>query len=63
MAKTKPEPLAEYIARMEREAFPVVLVQISHPDATDGAIHQGPYSGIRLVKGDCRAILSDGTKI
>lgn len=57
------EPIGAFIARIEREAQPLAVVQVSHPDAKEGAIFQGTYAGIRQVKGDPGAILSDGSKI
>lgn len=54
-------PLADYAARMEAAALPLTVCQITHPDAVNGAVHQGVYAGIRLVKGDeVSALLSDG---
>ena len=54
--------LQDYAKRMEAEAQPLTVCQITHPDAVDGAIHEGMFSGIRLVKGDeASALLSDGT--
>lgn len=58
------EPLAAYLARIEQAAQPLPVCQVTHPDAIDGAIHQGTYAGIRLVKGDApSALLSDGSTI
>lgn len=57
------EALGAFIARIEREAQPLPVVQISHPDAKDGEVYEGTYAGIRQVKGEPGAILSDGSKI
>lgn len=57
------EPLGEYIARIERAAQPLAVSQVSHPHAVEGAIYQGTYAGIRQVKGDLGAVLSDGSKV
>lgn len=51
--------LNEYIKTKERDG--VVLVEVSHPDAVDGDVFQGVYSGIRLKKGAPSAKYSDGT--
>ena len=51
--------LHEYIKTKERDGS--VLVEISHPDAVDGDIFQGVYSGIRLKRGVLCATYSDGT--
>lgn len=57
-------PLKEYAHQVERAAQPLAVCQITHPDAVDGAIHEGTYAGIRLVKGDTpSAVLSDGSNI
>lgn len=66
MAKTKDTilPLPEYAHQVEQKAQPLAVTQITHPDAIDGAIHEGTYAGIRLVKGDAiAAVLSDGSVI
>ena len=58
------EALASYAARIEEQAQPLPVCEITHPDAVDGAIHVGKYAGIRLVRGDvAAALLSDGTVI
>lgn len=58
------EPLAAYLARIEQAAQPLPVCQVTHPEALDGAIHQGTYAGIRLVRGDSvSALLSDGSTI
>lgn len=58
------EALADYLARIEQQAQPLPVCQVTHPDAIDGAIHEGTYAGIRLVKGDAvSALLSDGSTI
>ena len=58
------EPLATYAARIEEEAQPLPVCQITHPEAKDGGLHVGKYAGIRLVQGDTpAALLSDGTTI
>lgn len=51
--------LHEYIKTKERDG--VVLVEVSHPDAVEGDVFQGVYSGIRLKKGAPSAKYSDGT--
>jgi len=51
--------LHEYIKTKERDGS--VLVEVSHPDAVDGDIYQGVYSGIRLKRGVLSAKFSDGT--
>lgn len=66
MAKKEPvskeiEPIAAFVARIEKQAQPLAVVQINHPDAKDGEIYQGTYAGIRQVKGEPGAILSDGS--
>lgn len=67
VAKTKSaevEPLSAYVARMEDAAQPFVVTKVTHPGAVDGAIHEGKYAGIRLVRGDdIGAVLSNGTVI
>lgn len=58
------EALAAYADRIEEQAQPLAVCQITHPDAVDGAIHEGTYAGIRLVKGDiASALLSDGSTL
>lgn len=52
-------PLIEFIKAKERDFPP--LVEITHPHAQDGGFHAGVYSGIRLKKGPCAAMYSDGT--
>lgn len=51
-------PLIDYIKTKERDFPP--LVEITHPEAADGGFHPGVYSGIRLKKGPCSAMYSDG---
>jgi hypothetical protein len=67
MAKAKEhehEALAAYVARIEEAAQPLAVCRVTHPDAIDGAIHEGKYAGIRLVKGDkLEALLSSGEKL
>jgi len=64
LAPVEVEPLATYAARIEEEAQPLPVCQITHPEAKDGTIHVGKYAGIRLVHGDApAALLSDGTTI
>lgn len=68
MAKAKSEtveiePIGAFIARIERQAQPLAVAQISHPDAKEGEVYQGTFAGIRQVKGEPGAILSDGSKI
>ena len=58
------EVLADYLSRIEAQAQPLAVCQVTHPDAVDGAIHEGTYAGIRLVKGDTvSALLSDGSRL
>lgn len=58
---TEVPPLDDYIASQERRAIdPVVLVQISHPDAHPGLRH-GARGGFRLVNGPLGASFSDGS--
>jgi hypothetical protein len=67
MAKAKEhehEALAAYVARIEEHAQPLAVCRVTHPDAIDGAIHEGKYAGIRLVKGDkIEALISDGSTL
>ncbi len=57
-------PLPEYAHQVELKAQPLAVCQITHPDAVHGAIHEGTYAGIRLVKGETpSAVLSDGSTI
>lgn len=51
--------LHAYIKTKERDG--AVLVEASHPDAVEGDVFQGVYSGIRLKKGAPSATYSDGT--
>lgn len=61
---TETEALSAYAARIEEQAQPLAVCQITHPDAIDGAIHEGKYAGIRLVKGDTpSALVSDGSTL
>lgn len=52
-------PLADLIASKERADVP--LVEVTHPEAEDGGFYQSKFSGIRLKKGPCRVMYSDGT--
>lgn len=53
--------LSEYANMVEKMAQPLAVVQITHPEAVTGDIHQGTYAGIRLVKADtASALLSSG---
>lgn len=66
MAKKEHPTLAAFIATAEKHALDlgITVCQVVHPDAKDGAIHEGAQSGIRLVKADAvSAVLSDGTVI
>lgn len=64
MAKKDIPALKEYIAQMEAKAQPLVVCQVTHPEATDGVVYEGVYSGIRTVKGsDVSATLSSGEVI
>ena len=51
--------LMTFIRSKERDG--AVLVEITHPDAEDGGHYSGIYSGIRLKRGPCQALYSDGT--
>ena len=51
--------LQEFIASKERADVP--LVEVTHPEADDGGFFHSKFSGIRLKKGDCRVMYSDGT--
>jgi hypothetical protein len=63
-APAETEALLAYATRIEEQAQPLAVCQITHPDAVDGAIHQGKYAGIRLVRGDApAALLSSGEVI
>jgi hypothetical protein len=56
------EALTAYAARIEEQAQPLPVCEITHPDAKDGGLHVGKYAGIRLVRGDApAALLSDGS--
>lgn len=57
--------LAEYAADLEDKAFKLdlVVVSISHPQATDGDIYTGRFAGIKLSKGKIGNILSNGESI
>ena len=56
--------LKEYVAQMEEKAQPLTVCQITHPDAKDGDVYVGVYSGIRMVKGDDpSALISNGSTI
>lgn len=58
------ETLAAYAARIEEQAQPLPVCEITHPEAKDGAIHVGKYAGIRLRHGAAlSALLSDGRVI
>lgn len=67
MAKPKEnerETLAAFAARIEEQAQPLAVCRITHPDAIDGAIHEGKYAGIRLVRGDkLEALIADGSTL
>jgi DNA polymerase III psi subunit len=66
MAKKDIPVLAAFIAQAEKQAqnIGITVCQVTHPDAVQGAIHEGSASGIRLVKGDAvSAVLSDGSTI
>jgi hypothetical protein len=52
--------VADYIKTKERDGN--VLVAVWHPEAQDGAIHSGIYSGVRLYRGPLAAQYTDGTK-
>lgn len=69
-AKTEVEPLGAYIARVEREAQPLPVVEIGHPDVdkkyVDGLfyVHQGTYAGIAVGHStEPYALLSSGQRI
>lgn len=64
MAKKDTLSLKEFVAQSEAAAQPLTIVEVTHPDAKDGDIYEGTYSGIRMVKGDMLvALLSSGKKI
>jgi hypothetical protein len=64
MATKDKETLVAYAARIEEQAQPLAVCRITHPEAVDGAIHEGKYAGIRLLKGSKpEALLSDGSKL
>lgn len=54
--------LTDFLRQAEaaRIADDVVLVSASHPNATDGQVWQGIYSGVRLSRGEMSATYSDG---
>jgi hypothetical protein len=58
------EPLADFIARVEREKLgqDVVAVAITHPEVMQERVHPGTYGGIRLSNGPVGVVYSDGTK-
>jgi hypothetical protein len=51
--------LHDFIASKERADVP--LVEVTHPEAEDGGFFSSRFSGIRLKKGECRVMYSDGT--
>lgn len=56
--------LKDYVAQMEEKAQPLTVCQVTHPDAKDGDVYVGVYSGIRMAKGDSPlAVISDGSTI
>ena len=56
-------PLKEYVSQMEAKAQPLTVCDVTHPEAVNGAIHQGAFGGIRLHAGDTpSATFSDGSK-
>lgn len=58
------ESLIDYARRIEIAAQPLAVCQITHPDAKNGAIHEGTYAGIRLIRGgELSALLSDGSTL
>lgn len=62
--KAQAEDLAAYAARIEREAQPLAVCIITHPDAVGGTVFEGVYAGIHLVNGPVMsARLSDGSTI
>lgn len=66
MAKKDHPTLAAFVTQAEAQALQIgaTVCQITHPDAVNGAIHEGAQSGIRLVKGEhVSALLSDGSTI
>ena len=64
MAKDETESLKDFAERVEAQAQPLAVTRITHPDAVHGAIHEGKYAGIRLVKGDkAEALIADGSTI
>jgi hypothetical protein len=66
MAKKDIPALAAFALSAEAHAIAagITVCRITHPDAIDGAIHEGAASGIHLTKGDAvSALLSDGSTI
>ena len=66
MAKKDIPTLAAFALQAEAHALSIgaTVCQITHPEAVQGAIHEGQASGIRLVRGDAvEACLSDGSTI
>lgn len=66
MAKKDIPTLAAFALLAEKQAMNIgaTVCEITHPDAVQGAVHEGQASGIRLIKGDTvSAVLSDGTVI
>ena len=66
MAKKDPPTLAAFALQAEAHALSIgiTVCRITHPDAINGAVHEGAASGIHLVKGDnVSALLSDGSTI
>ncbi len=66
MAKKDTPTLATFAVQAEAHAMElgITVCAITHPDAIDGAIHEGVMSGIRLTKGSAvSATLSDGSTI
>lgn len=62
--KPTAEPLADYIARIERAKLDqdVVAVAITHPEVHADRVHPGTYGGIRLSAGNPAVTYSDGSK-
>lgn len=64
MAKSKyiPPSLVEFCAQAEAAAQPLTVCRITHPDAIDGDVFEGTYSGYVLESGKtAEALLSDGS--
>jgi hypothetical protein len=66
MAKKEIPALADFARDAEAKAIArgITVCRITHPEAINGTVHEGTYSGIHLTKGDAvSATLSDGSTI